>query len=66
MGRWTALEEIDERLALKVGKILTNVGAKGMKKLGKKRKAFREEIYGSLKAGRTYVLNPKLMFLAKA
>jgi len=28
MGRWTPLEEIDERLALKVGKIITSVGSK--------------------------------------
>jgi transposase len=66
MGRWTALEEVDERLALKVGKILTGVGAKGLKKLGKTRKAFREEIHLSLKAGRTYLLNPTLRLPAKA
>jgi transposase len=58
MGRWTPLEEIDDRLALKVGKIITNVGSKGLKGLGKTRKAFREEIYGSLKTGRVYVLDP--------
>jgi len=27
-GRWTPLEEIDEKLALKVGKLITSVGAK--------------------------------------
>jgi transposase len=58
MGRWTPLEEIDDRLAIKVSKIITNVGSKGLKELGKTRKAFREEIYGSLKAGRIYVLDP--------
>ena len=31
MGRWTPLEEIDERLALKVGKIITSVGPNGLK-----------------------------------
>lgn len=35
MGRWPPLEEIDERLALKVGKIITSiitsVGTKGLK-----------------------------------
>jgi transposase len=66
MGRWTALEEVDERLALKVGKILTGVGTKGLKKLGKTRKAFREEIHASLKAGRTYLLDSNLKFVAKA
>lgn len=58
MGRWTPLEEIDERLALKVGKIMTHVGAQGLKKLGKTRQAFREEIYQSIKTGRTYLLDP--------
>jgi len=58
MGRWTALEEIDERLEIKVAKILTSVGARGLKQLGKTRKAFKQEIYGSLKAGRVYLLGP--------
>ena len=58
MGRWTAVEEIDDRLALKVGKIMTSVGAKGLKQLGKARKVFREEIYATLKAGRVYSLDP--------
>jgi transposase len=65
MGRWTALEEIQEPLVIKVGKILTHVGAKGLKQLGKTRKALREEIHASLKAGRTYLLNPNLKFLPK-
>jgi len=62
MGRWTPLEEIDERLALKVGKLITSVGTKGLKQLGKTRKAFREEIYQSLKAGRVYQLDPNTKF----
>jgi len=66
MGRWTALEEIDGRLALKVGKILTQVGPEGLKKLGKTRLAFREEIYQSLKTGRAYVLDPNLKFLPQS
>jgi transposase len=61
-GRWTPLEEIDERLALKVGKIITGVGTKGLKQLGKTRKALREEIYESLKAGRVYQLEPNRKF----
>jgi len=65
MGRWTALEEIEERLVMKVGKILTSVGAKGLKQLGKTRKAFREEIHASLKAGRIYLLDPNLKFIPK-
>ena len=62
MGRRTPLEEIDERLALKVGKMITSVGAKGLKQLGKTRKLFREEIYASLKAGRVYQLDPNTKF----
>jgi len=62
MGRWTTLEEIDRPLSLKVGKIISQVGAVGLKKLGKTRKAFREEICQSLKRGREYVLDPNLKF----
>jgi transposase len=57
MGRWTPLADIDERLAVKVGKMITSVGAKGLKQLGKTRKAFREEIHATLKAGRVYQLD---------
>ena len=63
MGRWTALEEIEAPLALKVGKIMSSVGAAGLKKLGKTRKAFRVEIYESLKAGRVYQLDPNKKFV---
>jgi transposase len=58
MGRWTPLEEIDSRLALKVGKVIGQVGEPGLKHLGKTRKTYRQEIYPSLKAGRAYVLDP--------
>ncbi len=63
MGRWTPLEEIDERLALKVGKMITSVGTKGLKQLGKTRKLLREEIYASLQAGREYQLDPNIKFI---
>jgi transposase len=58
MGRWTPVEEIDAPLALKVGKMISSVGTKGLKRLGKTRKAFREEIHQSLNAGRVYQLDP--------
>jgi transposase len=63
MGRWTPIDEIEPRLSQKVGKMITQVGPKGLKKLGKTRKAFREEIFQSLKAKKEYVLDPnkKLM-----
>lgn len=62
MGRWTPLEEIDERLALKVGKILTSVGARGLKQLRKTRKAFRAEIYAALTTGKVYQLDANTKF----
>jgi transposase len=58
MGHWTPLEEIDERLAFKVGTIIRSVGSKGLEILGKDRKVYREEIYQRLKTGRLYVLDP--------
>ena len=57
-GRWTPLEEIDGRLAGKVTKMIGSVGERGLKALGKDRKAYRQEIYERLKAGRVYVLDP--------
>lgn len=63
MGRWTPLEEVDPRLRLKVGKILSQVGAAGLKLLGKTRKGFRQEIFDSLQRGRVYVLDPNKMFI---
>lgn len=63
MGRWTPLEEIDARLVLKVGKIITSVGPGGLKQLGQTRKAFRKQIYESLKAGRAYPLDPNKKFI---
>jgi transposase len=62
MGRWTALEEIDARLSHKVGTIISSVGQHGLTRLNKSRKAYREEIYRTLKAGRAYVLDPDKKF----
>jgi transposase len=62
MGRWTPLEEIDDRLALKVGKIITSVGTKGLKQLNKTRLALRKETFDLLKTGRVYVLDPDKKF----
>jgi transposase len=65
MGRWTALEEIDERLAIKVGKMIGSVGQLGLQRLGKTREVYREEIYQSLKTGRVYVLDPNKKYTPK-
>ena len=62
MGRWTTLEEIDQRLSQKIGKIISQVGTDRLKKLDKTRKAFREQICQSLKSGRQYVLDPNKKF----
>lgn len=56
-GRWTALEEVDERLSHKVCTMITAVGPEALKTLSKTRKAYREEIYSRLKTGRVYVLD---------
>jgi transposase len=64
-GRWTTLEQINRGLNLKVSKMINQVGAAGLKKLGKTRKAFREEIFKSLKSGRVYLLDPNKKFHPK-
>jgi transposase len=65
MGRWTAVEEIEPRLALKITKIISQVGAKGLAHLNKSRQVLREEVHQSLKAGRVYVLDPDKKFVIK-
>lgn len=62
MGRWSPLEEIDTRLTIKVSKIISQVGTEGLQKLGKTRKAFRQEIHQSLQHGRIYLLDPNKKF----
>ena len=61
MGRWSSLEEIDARLSLKIGKIISEVGPMVLKKLGKTRKDLRHQMETSLKA-RVYVLDPNKTF----
>lgn len=51
MGRWTPLEEIDDRLCIKIGTIIGHVGPAALQQLGKTRQAVRQEAYQSLKAG---------------
>jgi hypothetical protein len=64
-GRWTPVEEIDHRLAGKVTKMIGSVGERGLKALGKDRKAYRQEIHERLKAGRVYVLDPSKKYPPK-
>jgi transposase len=64
-GRWTSLEQIDKGLSIKVATMISHVGASGLKKLGKTRKVFREEIFKSLQSGRLYLLDPNKKFTPK-
>jgi len=57
-GKWDELKEIDRPLALKIGKIISRVGDKGLGVLGKTRKTLREQMQQSLKTGRVYHLAP--------
>jgi transposase len=66
MGRWTPLEEIDDRLHVKIGKILTQVGRDPIQKLGKTRKVFRQEVQDRLKTGKVYVLDPTITYVPRA
>ena len=60
MGRWTPLEEVDLRLEIKLGKIITQVApAKELpKKVGQTRSALLQEIRDRLKTGREYLRPP--------
>ncbi len=62
MGRWTPLEEIDDRLTLKVGKIVSQVGQTKIKQSGRTRKDWIKDAFEKLKSGKTYVLDPAKTF----
>jgi transposase len=64
-GRWTPLHDIDQRLSLKVGKIITSVGSAALQGLGTTRKKLRTEVCQSLKTARDYVLDPTKRFVPK-
>ncbi len=55
MGRWTPLEEIDDRLCVKVAKIIGQVGLDALKTSGKTRKSLREKVFVMLKTVRVPV-----------
>jgi transposase len=56
MGRWTSVEEIDRQLTVKVTKMISSVGSAALKSLNKTPKTFRQEIFQTLKAGKSYML----------
>lgn len=65
-GQWTPLEDLDQRLTAKVGRIITQLGAAGLEKMGKSREALREQSFEALKKGKVYRLDPQKQFSAKA
>jgi hypothetical protein len=64
-GQWSRLQEIDQRLAIKVSRIISQMGTEALKKTGKTRQALRDEGYQSLKSGKVYVLEPDKKFTPK-
>lgn len=57
-GKWEPLEEISRPQSIKIGKIISKVGDKGLKTLGKDRKSLRKEMEQTLVKGRVYELKP--------
>ena len=56
MGRWTPLEEIDEALEIKLGKIISHFGPQGLKQSGKSRQQIRAQLHELLKSAKIAVL----------
>ena len=56
----------DERLSMKVSKMITAVGTEQLDLLGMNRTTYREQTYLSLKVGRVYVLDPDKKFVPRA
>ena len=65
-GKWDQLTEIDNTLALKIGKIISRVGEHGLEVLGKTRKTLRQEMEQCLKTGRVYYLDPDKKYQPKS
>ena len=61
-GHFTPLQEIDERLKTKVGKIIGAVSKSALKQIGKTPKQLRKEMEQSLKTPAIYVLDPDRKF----
>lgn len=58
MGRWTALEELDELLKRKIGKIISQVQPENLIILGPDRKTIREQTRERIKSAGLYFLDP--------
>lgn len=64
MGRWTPLEEIDQRLQIKVSRMLGELTPDHLKNLGKERKQWKDDIYQKLKSTKVYLLDPHKVYRA--
>jgi hypothetical protein len=62
-GRWTALNEIDQRLSQKVSILITHVGVDALQRLGATRLQLRQRVCQSLQNAREYVLDPDKKFI---
>ncbi len=58
MGRWTPLEEVDQRLQIKISKMLSEVTSQHLEKSGRNRKQWKLDILQKLKSTRVYLLDP--------
>src|ERR1051325_4269189 len=56
MGRWSQLEEVDQRLSIKVCKIVSQVRPEAIQQSGSSAKALRQKTKELMQAGRGYVL----------
>lgn len=65
-GKWSPLQELEQPLKQKLGKILSRVGSQGLAALGKTRAELREQMRQSLLKGRTYVIDPERKYTPKA
>jgi transposase len=63
MGRCEPLERIDNSLRVKLGKIVSRVGAAALDELGKSRQSLRQDMEQSLLNGRVYQLQPPRRFV---
>lgn len=60
MGKWTELTEIDTRLEIKVGKLITTIGKTAIKTQETTPKGLREQLTNLLKTGRIYAPPPAI------
>lgn len=66
MGKSVPMEKMEPAVDIKINKILTNLGAKGLERLKRTRVDMKKEATTHLLKGRDYVLNPDLKMPAAA